>query len=240
MNHSLLDVTDLQVAYAGGIQALSGVSIQVGSGEAVALVGSNGAGKTTLLKAISGLAPVTRGEIAFGGESITRLDSHLRARRGIGVVPEGRRLFSRLSVSENLVLGCYGNRDAAYRERRMEAVFGLFPILRARAGQRAGTLSGGEQQMVAIGRALVNEPRILILDEPSLGLMPRMVDEILDTLRRLHRDENLTLLLVEQNVPAALTLCNRAYVLQTGRVVLEGESAELMNSDLVRRAFLGI
>jgi len=159
---------------------------------------------------------------------------------GVALVPEGRRLFSRLSVAENLTLGSYSNTDPAHRRQMLERIHGLFPILRERAGQRAGTLSGGEAQMLAIARALMSRPRFLMLDEPSLGIMPRLVDQVMDSLRRLHEREGLTMFLVEQNVPAALDLADRGYVLQTGRVVLEGRSAELRDSDLVRKAYLGM
>jgi branched-chain amino acid transport system ATP-binding protein len=237
---SLLEVRDLHVAYGAGVRALQGVSVRVQPGEVVALIGANGAGKTTLLKAIAGLVAPQAGEIAFAGESLRAVDASDRVQRGVALVPEGRRLFSRLSVAENLTLGSYRNGDAQHRAEMLERIHALFPVLRERARQRAGTLSGGEAQMLAIARALMSRPRFLMLDEPSLGIMPRLVDAVMDSLRRLHEREGLTMFLVEQNVPAALDLADRGYVLQTGRVVLEGTSAELRNSELVRKAYLGM
>jgi len=222
------------------VRALRGVSLRVEPGEVVALIGANGAGKTTLLKAIAGLVETQAGEVTFDGQRISAVDAADRVKRGVALVPEGRRLFSRLSVAENLTLGSYGNRDRVYRREMLERVETLFPVLRERARQRAGTLSGGEAQMLAIARALMSRPRFLMLDEPSLGIMPRLVDQVMDSLRRLHEREGLTMFLVEQNVPAALDLADRGYVLQTGRVVLEGSSDELRGSDLVRKAYLGM
>ncbi|MCI0546920.1 MAG: ABC transporter ATP-binding protein [Candidatus Rokubacteria bacterium] len=223
-----------------GVLALQGVSLRVGTGEAVALVGANGAGKTTLLKTIAGLLAPERGEIWFDGRRIDTVEAAARVAAGIALVPEGRRLFSRLSVAENLRLGTYRDRDPHHRQEALERVYTLFPVLRERTAQRAGTLSGGEGQMLSIARALMSRPRFLMLDEPSLGIMPRIVDSIMDVLQRLHREEGLTTLLVEQNVPAALHVADRGYVLQTGRIVAEGASAELLDSDLVRRAYLGM
>jgi branched-chain amino acid transport system ATP-binding protein len=237
---SLLDVRDVHVVYGSGVRALRGVSLRVEPGEVVALIGANGAGKTTLLKAIAGLVETQAGEVTFDGQRISAVDAADRVKRGVALVPEGRRLFSRLSVAENLTLGSYGNRDRVYRREMLERVETLFPVLRERARQRAGTLSGGEAQMLAIARALMSRPRFLMLDEPSLGIMPRLVDQVMDSLRRLHEREGLTMFLVEQNVPAALDLADRGYVLQTGRVVLEGSSDELRGSDLVRKAYLGM
>jgi len=236
----VLEVTDLRVSYEGEVLALQGVSIRVEEGEAVALIGANGAGKTTLLKAIAGLVGTDGGDIRLRGRSIARIPADERVKLGIALAPEGRRLFGRLQVRENLMLGTYTNKDPAHRARRLEFVYSLFPILHDRAGQRAGTLSGGQQQMLAIGRALMSDPRILMLDEPSLGIMPVMVDQIVEVLQRLHREQGLTILLVEQNVSAALETCGRGYVLQTGRIVSEGSGEELRASDLVRKAYLGI
>jgi branched-chain amino acid transport system ATP-binding protein len=233
-------VRDLHVAYGAGVRALQGVSLRVQPGEVVALVGANGAGKTTLLKTIAGLVAPQTGEVSFEGRGIVDVDAADRVRLGVALVPEGRRLFSRLSVAENLTLGSYGNGDPAHRREMLDRVHRLFPVLRDRARQRAGTLSGGEAQMLAIARALMSRPRFLMLDEPSLGIMPRLVDQVMDSLRRLHETEGLTMFLVEQNVPAALDLADRGYVLQTGRVVLEGPSATLRDSDLVRKAYLGM
>lgn len=237
---AFLDVRGLHVSYGMGVLALQGVSLRVGTGEAVALVGANGAGKTTLLKTIAGLLAPERGEIWFDGRRIDTVEAAARVAAGIALVPEGRRLFSRLSVAENLRLGTYRDRDPHHRQEALERVYTLFPVLRERTAQRAGTLSGGEGQMLSIARALMSRPRFLMLDEPSLGIMPRIVDSIMDVLQRLHREEGLTTLLVEQNVPAALHVADRGYVLQTGRIVAEGASAELLDSDLVRRAYLGM
>lgn len=237
---ALLDARHLSVAYGSGALALQDVSLRVFPGEVVALVGANGAGKTTLLKTVAGLVEPRAGELWFDGRPIGGVEASDRVTLGITLVPEGRRLFSRLSVGENLTLGTFTNGDRAHRAEMLERAFTLFPVLRQRAQQRAGTLSGGEGQMLAIARALMSRPRFLMLDEPSLGIMPRLVDAIMDALARLHRSEGLTMLLVEQSVPAALELANRGYVLQTGRVVLEGTSRELLQSDLVRRAYLGM
>src|SRR5438128_463394 len=237
---SLLDVRDVHVAYGAGVRALQGVSLRVEPGEVVALIGANGAGKTTLLKAIAGLVELQTGEMTFHGQSLSAVDAADRVKLGVALVPEGRRLFSRLSVAENLTLGSYSHGDPTHRREVLERIEALFPVLRERARQRAGTLSGGEAQMLAIGRALMSRPRFLMLDEPSLGIMPRLVDQVMDSLRRLHESEGLTMFLVEQNVPAALDLADRGYVLQTGRVVLEGRSEELRGSELVRKAYLGM
>jgi branched-chain amino acid transport system ATP-binding protein len=236
----LLEARDLHVAYGAGVRALQGVSVRVAPGEVVALVGANGAGKTTLLKTLAGLLTPVAGEVWFDGRRIDEVAAPDRPRLGMALVPEGRRLFSRLTVAENLTLGAFTNADPAHRRRMLERVWELFPVLSARAGQRAGTLSGGEGQMLAIARALMLRPRFLMLDEPSLGIMPRLVDAILDVLRRLHREERLAIFLVEQNVPAALDLADRGYVLQTGRIVMEAPSRELLASDLVRQAYLGL
>ena len=237
---ALLEVRDVEVAYGAGVLALQGVSLHVHPGEVVALIGANGAGKTTLLKTIAGLVAPRRGEIRFAGHPIGDLEAPDRVRRGLVLVPEGRRLFSRLTVAENLTLGTFTNAEPGHRREMLERVYTLFPVLSERARQRTGTLSGGEGQMLAIARALMSRPRFLMLDEPSLGIMPRLVDAILGSLARLHRAEGLAMFLVEQNVPAALDLATRGYVLQTGRVVLEGTSRELLGSELVRKAYLGM
>ena len=236
----LLDVRDVHVAYGAGVLALQGVSLQVRPGEIVALVGANGAGKTTLLKTIAGLVPARSGDVRFAGKTIADVEAPDRIKLGLALVPEGRRLFSRLTVADNLSLGTFTNADPTHRREMLDRIYTLFPILRERARQRAGTLSGGEGQMLAIARALMSRPRFLMLDEPSLGIMPRLVDSILEALAQLHRAEGLAMFLVEQNVPAALDLATRGYVLQTGRVVLEGSSRELLDSELVRKAYLGI
>jgi branched-chain amino acid transport system ATP-binding protein len=237
---NLLEVRDLHVAYGAGVLALQGVSLVVRPGEVVALIGANGAGKTTLLKTIAGLVRPQAGEVLFDGQPLGPVDASDRVKAGVALVPEGRRLFSRLTVSENLTLGSYSNGDPGHRREMLERIYALFPVLSQRARQRAGTLSGGEGQTLAIARALMSRPRFLMLDEPSLGIMPRLVDAIMDSLRQLHETEGLTMFLVEQNVQAALDLADRGYVLQTGRVVLEGRSEELRESDLVRKAYLGM
>src|SRR5437867_3990612 len=200
---------DVEVAYGAGVLALQGVSLHVRPGEIVALIGANGAGKTTLLKTIAGLVAPRSGEIRFAGRPIGGLEAPDRVRLGVVLVPEGRRLFSRLTVGENLTLGTFTNAEAAHRREMLGRVYTLFPVLGERARQRAGTLSGGEGQMLAIARALMSRPRFLMLDEPSLGIMPRLVDAILEALARLHRAEGLAMFLVEQNVPAALDLAPR-------------------------------
>ena len=221
-----------------GLKALQGISLEVGQGEIVAVVGANGAGKSTLLKSIAGQV-TTEGAISFEGASLARMAPHRIARLGINLVPEGRRLFPRLSVEDNLRLGAYAKRGDPDRFKPLGLVFELFPRLKERLKQRAGTLSGGEQQMLAIGRALMTQPRLLMLDEPSQGIMPRLVDDILDAVTRI-RSLGVTILLVEQRLAEALAIADRAYVLQTGRVVMAGPAAEIAGNDEVRRAYLGI
>lgn len=233
----MLTVSDLHVDYAG-VVALRGVDLRVEPGELVALVGANGAGKSTLLAAVSGLHRPVRGTVTFLDEEIGRLPAYRIARRGAVLVPEGRRLFGHQTVLQNLLLGGY-HRTAPEREADLSRVYELFPILAERSGQRAGTLSGGEQQMVALGRALMSRPKLLMLDEPSLGISPkftRMIFEVLAEIRR----AGTTILLVEQNLRAALELADRAYVLQTGEVVMSGPADELASSDEVRRSYLGL
>ncbi len=221
-----------------GLKALQGVSLEVARGEIVAVVGANGAGKSTLLRAIAGLV-ATEGTIMFDGATLRGVPAHLVTRRGIGMVPEGRRLFPRLSVEDNLRLGAYARRGEANRFAPLDLVFTLFPRLQERLPQRAETLSGGEQQMLAIGRALMTQPRLLMLDEPSQGIAPRLVDDILAAIGRI-RDLGVTVLLVEQRLAEALALADRAYVLQTGRVVMSGPAAAIAADDGVRRAYLGM
>ena len=221
-----------------GLKALQGVSIEVARGEIVAVVGANGAGKSTLLKAVAGQV-ATEGALAFDGTDLRRLAPHRIARLGVNLVPEGRRLFPRLSVRDNLRLGAYAKRGDPDRFKPLDLVFSLFPRLRERLEQRAETLSGGEQQMVAIGRALMTQPRLLMLDEPSQGIMPRLVDDILAAITRI-RDLGVTVLLVEQRLAEALAIADRAYVLQTGRVVMSGQAADIAADPDVRRAYLGM
>jgi branched-chain amino acid transport system ATP-binding protein len=234
----VLRLSEVHVRY-DGFAALHGVSCEVQAGELVAIVGANGAGKTTILKTVSGLLHPTSGTITFDGHRIEREPPDAIVRRGIVHVPEGRRLFQRLTVAENLSLGAYTRRAPAERAQGLERVYDLFPRLAERRSQRAGTLSGGEQQMCAIARGLMAGPRLLMLDELSLGLAPRVVDELFQSLARL-RASGLTILLVEQNVVEVLELADRAYVLQTGQVVLSGTGAELLRSDLVRQAYLAL
>jgi branched-chain amino acid transport system ATP-binding protein len=236
----LLTVTSAD-AYYGNVQALKGVSLHVNEGEIVALIGANGAGKTSTLRTISGLLAPQRGSISFRGRAIGGLPPERVVRLGISQVPENRRLFASLTVRDNLLLGAY---HLSWREKRssltreLGQVWELFPVLKERAHQLAGTLSGGEQQMLAIGRALMSRPRLMLLDEPSLGLAPRAVRTIFDAIPRF-RERGLTVLLVEQNARAALRIANRAYVLETGRVVMEGSSQELLDQREVQRAYLG-
>lgn len=234
----MLRVEHLEAGY-DGIPALHGVSFEVNAGEIVTIVGSNGAGKSTTLRAISGLVQPSAGQIIFDGRRIDQLPPEQIVSLGIAHVPEGRRLFQRLTVAENLQLGAYTRKSPAERAASLERVYSLFPRLRERRNQLAGTLSGGEQQMCAIGRGLMAQPRLLMLDEPSLGIAPKLVDEILTSLVSL-RAAGMTILLVEQNVVEALQIADRGYVLQTGSVVLAGSGAELLQSDLVRQAYLGM
>jgi branched-chain amino acid transport system ATP-binding protein len=233
----MLEVERLQVAY-GDATALWDVSLTVGEGELVSVVGPNGSGKTTLINAIAGLLPVRRGELRFRGEDLTRVAAHQVSSRGIAIVPEGRRLFGGMTVEENLEIGSYARAARAEHASRLERVYGIFPVLRARRRQAAGTLSGGQQQMVAIGRALMAGPRLLLLDEPSLGLAPAVVDQVFGVIEALHRDGT-AVLLVEQNVQRALEVAGRAYVLAEGRIVSTGTPAALLAESHIRSAYLG-
>jgi len=233
----LLEVSMLSTGY-GKVQVLYETAVEVGEGEVVTLIGANGAGKTTLLRTIAGLLPAWSGEVLFEGESITNLDSHRRVKRGIAMVPEGRMLFASMTVDENLRLGAYSRRDSTGVLEDLELVFQLFPVLEERLKQMAGTLSGGEQQMLAIGRALMSRPRLLLLDEPSLGLAPMIIREIFSVLDRL-RERDVTLFLVEQDAKMALRHADRGYVMRTGTIALSGTADELIANDDVRLIYLG-
>jgi len=228
-------------AFYGVIQALRNVSLHVNSGEMVALLGANGAGKTTLMKVISGLRPLGKGRLFFSGQNIAGLPAERVLRLGVGQVPEGRQVFAPLSVLDNLILGAYVRFKGEVKKevyKDLDSIFEMFPVLRERQKQRAGTLSGGEQQMVAIGRTMMSRPKLLLLDEPSLGLAPLVANGIFQTIRLL-RDRGTTILLVEQNAKAALKVADRGYVLETGRIILEGETEDLLNNKEVQRAYLG-
>jgi branched-chain amino acid transport system ATP-binding protein len=235
---SLLELRSLGVAY-GDLPALSGVSMTVEEGEILTVVGANGAGKTTMLRTISGLLRARAGEIVLDGRRIDRMPSHDVVAGGVVQVPEGRKIFPSLTVRENLELGSYSRRARPHRDESLGRVFELFPILKERARQAAGTMSGGQQQMLAIGRALMAKPRLLMLDEPSLGLAPLVVQEIFRTIAAINRDGT-TVLLVEQNTRQALGLARRGYVLENGRVVLEGSGRDLLGNEHVKRAYLGM
>ncbi len=237
---ALLEINDLHVYY-GHIHALKGISLSVEEGEIVTLIGSNGAGKTTTLRAISGLlkAPATS-SVNYDGLELTHMRPHKIVERGVIHVPEGRRVFARMSVQENLMMGAYSRSDRAAFGRDLDFVFQLFPRLRERRGQLAGTLSGGEQQMLAIGRALMASPRVLLMDEPSMGLAPVLVETIFDSIESLNRERGITVLLVEQNAQMALQIARRGYVLQTGRIVLADTAQALQENPTVQRAYLGI
>lgn len=234
----MLDIREVNCGY-GELKVLFDVSLRVAEGEIVALVGSNGAGKTTLLKAISGIIPLDSGKINFQDQEICSLLPYERARLGIIHIPQGRGILSTLTVYDNLVLGDYYNKLKLPREEKLEKVYELYPILKERRNQTAGLLSGGQQQMLAIARALMMEPKLMILDEPSLGLAPLVVKEVYKVLFRL-KDENVSILLIEQNLNFALKLADRGYVLETGRVVLSGSSKELLANEHVKKAYLGI
>jgi branched-chain amino acid transport system ATP-binding protein len=237
MTDILLEVRDLQVAY-GGIQAVKGISLQIAPGELVALIGSNGAGKTTTLKTLAGLLQPVSGHIQYDGNSLKNIAAHQRVALGIALVPEGRGVFARLTVEENLQMGAYSRRDQAEIAADLARMYELFPRLAERKDQLAGTLSGGEQQMVAMARALMSRPRLLMLDEPSMGLAPLMVKKIFDTIRDIAA-QGMSILLVEQNAKLALQVAQRGYVMESGAISLSGESSELLGSAAVQRAYLG-
>jgi branched-chain amino acid transport system ATP-binding protein len=235
----MLEVRGVSVAY-DGVLALRDVSLSVAAGTIVSLIGSNGAGKTTTLKAIIGIKSLTAGEIHLDGERLDTLTAPQRVKRGIALSPEGRRVFPQMSVADNLLVGAYLRGKTAETRRALEEIYRYFPRLVERRSQIAGSLSGGEQQMLAIGRALMAKPRLLLLDEPSLGLAPIIVDEIARIITEINRDTRMSIILVEQNAKLALSLCDQAFVLETGSVALSGGGKELLASDYVRRAYLGI
>ena len=234
----LLEVQDLKSAY-GRVQALKGVSLEVRPGEILCLVGGNGAGKTTLLRAISGVQPVTGGWVCFAGDDVTRAPPHRRVAMGIAQVPEGRQIFGALGVADNLRLGAYLRRDNDGIAADLERVFAMFPVLKERRRTPGGALSGGQQQMLAIGRALMGRPRLLLLDEPSMGLAPLLVDQIFAAIQALKRD-GVTVFLVEQNAAAALDIADRGYVIETGRVVYGGQARAMLADERLREAYLGV
>jgi len=234
---ALLEIDDIHVFY-DNIEALKGVSIKVEQGRIVSLVGANGAGKTTTLKTVSGLLHPRAGEILFAGESLRHVPPHAIAAMGVRHVPEGRRIFARLTVAENLAMGAFARRDRREIAEDRERMLALFPVLRERLGQIAGTLSGGEQQMVATARALMGRPRVLLMDEPSMGLSPVMVEKVFETIKAIN-EQGVTILLVEQNAVMALDIADAAYVMESGRIVLAGRGKDLLDDEKVQRAYLG-
>jgi branched-chain amino acid transport system ATP-binding protein len=237
-NRPMLSVSDLHVSY-GAIAALNGVSFDIAAGAIVTLIGGNGAGKTTTLRTISGLLRPASGRISFLGEDITSTPAHKIVARGLCHVPEGRMIFSNLTIDENLAMGAYLQRDEALNQRNREYVFSIFPRLHERLHQTAGTLSGGEQQMLAIGRALMSNPKFLMLDEPSLGIAPRLISTIFEKIIEINRNHGITILLVEQNANLALEISRYAYVLETGRIVMQGDSAKLHSDPQLKVTYLG-
>lgn len=236
MTDTILDVQDATIRYGAAV-AVASVSLNVREKEVVALLGANGAGKSSLLKAISGLIPLSKGIIRFAGKDLARVPGYQRARDGIAHVPEGRRIFSTFSIRENLMMGAYSQPSTLVGER-LKDIFERFPVLSDRRNQMGGSLSGGEQQILAIGRALMSKPRLLLLDEPSLGLSPIAIDQVYETIRKVH-EEGVSILLVEQNTTLALSVADRVYILRTGKVVLSGNCSEISSQDRLLRAYLG-
>ncbi len=234
---AMLEVKDLQVYY-GVIQALKGISFEVNQGEVIALIGANGAGKTTTLQTLTGIIPAKSGSISFEGRDITKVPAHKIVEMGMAHVPEGRRVFAEMSVYENLLMGAYTRKDKNEISQSLANVYKRFPRLEERKNQRAGTLSGGEQQMLAMGRALMSKPRIILMDEPSMGLSPIFVNEIFDIIKEVS-EGGTTVLLVEQNAKKALSIADRAYVLETGNITLSGKAEDLLNDESVQKAYLG-
>ncbi len=234
---AMLEIKDIEVFY-GMIQAIKGVSFEVNEGEVIALIGANGAGKTTILHTITGLLSPKKGSVIFEGQDITKIPAHKIVSLGIAHVPEGRRVFAELTVYENLKMGAYTRKDKTEIEQTLDMVYKRFPRLEERKNQLAGTLSGGEQQMLAMGRALMSHPKIIVMDEPSMGLSPILVNQIFDIIEEVSKSGT-TVLLVEQNAKKALSIADRAYVLETGKIVLNGDAKELLNDDSIKKAYLG-
>lgn len=234
---AMLEIKDLEVYY-GVIQAIKGISFEVNKGEVIALIGANGAGKTTTLHTITGLISPKRGHVIFEGKDITKVPAHKIVSMGMAHVPEGRRVFAELSVYENLKMGAYTRKDKSEIEESLENIYKRFPRLKERRNQMAGTLSGGEQQMLAMGRALMSKPKIILMDEPSMGLSPILVNEIFDIIRSVS-ESGTTVLLVEQNAKKALSIADRAYVLETGKIALSGNAKDLLEDDSIKKAYLG-
>lgn len=235
---NILEVNDLNVYY-GGIHAIKNISFEIKKGEIVSLIGANGAGKTSTLHAISGLIPIKAGEISLNGTNVTNIEAHKLVTQGMAHVPEGRRIFTELTVLENLEMGAYTRNDYSQIKEDMEEMFKLFPRLAERKKQLAGTMSGGEQQMLAMARALMSKPSLLLLDEPSMGLAPLFVQEIFKIIEKVNKEQDVTVLLVEQNANMALSIADRGYVLETGQIILEGTGKELITNPEIKKAYLG-
>ena len=233
----MLEVKNLSVSY-GAIEAVKDISFTVNAGEIVSLIGANGAGKTTTLHTITGLVPAKSGSVMYNGVDLLKTHNNKIVTLGMAHIPEGRHVFTRMSVEENLEMGAFSLKDQSDLKKDLDMVYGLFPRLKERRNQKAGTLSGGEQQMLAMGRALMSPPKTILMDEPSMGLSPKLVKEIFSIIRKLH-EQGITILLVEQNAKMALSIADRAYVLETGRITMEGDAKELLNNEQVRKAYLG-
>lgn len=233
----MLEVKNLSVSY-GAIEAVKDISFTVNDGEIVSLIGANGAGKTTTLHTITGLVPAKSGSVMYNGMDLLKTHNNKIVTLGMAHIPEGRHVFTRMSVEENLEMGAFSLKDQSDLKKDLDMVYGLFPRLKERRNQKAGTLSGGEQQMLAMGRALMSHPKTILMDEPSMGLSPKLVKEIFSIIRKLH-EQGITILLVEQNAKMALSIADRAYVLETGRITMEGDAKELLNNEQVRKAYLG-
>ena len=233
----MLEVKNLSVSY-GAIEAVKDISFTVNAGEIVSLIGANGAGKTTTLHTITGLVPAKSGSVMYNGVDLLKTHNNKIVTLGMAHIPEGHHVFTRMSVEENLEMGAFSLKDQSDLKKDLDMVYGLFPRLKERRNQKAGTLSGGEQQMLAMGRALMSHPKTILMDEPSMGLSPKLVKEIFSIIRKLH-EQGITILLVEQNAKMALSIADRAYVLETGRITMEGDAKELLNNEQVRKAYLG-